>query len=321
MAMALQQGVALVLGATGGIGGETATALERHGWNIRALSRCGKPPQAADTWQWVTGDSLDKESIVEAARGCAAIVHAVNPPGYRNWAKIVLPMIDNTIAAARQSGARILLPGTIYNYGEDAFPTLVETSPQRATTHKGKIRIALEKCLEDASREGVRTLIVRFGDFFGPKPGNSWFSQGMVRPGRPVRVITYPGEKGIGHDWAYLPDAGEAFASLIDHEIKLDPFAHFHFRGHWDRDGTEMVSAIRRVTGSPDLKVRSLPWLLFRLMSPFNETMRELYAMRPLWQQPIELSNHRLVSLLGNEPHTPLDQAVRNTLQGLGCLP
>ena len=34
--------IALVLGATGGIGGETARALSRHGWKIRALSRGSK---------------------------------------------------------------------------------------------------------------------------------------------------------------------------------------------------------------------------------------------------------------------------------------
>ena len=37
-------------------------------------------------------------------------MHAVNPSGYRNWATLVLPMIENTIAAARISGARVLLP-------------------------------------------------------------------------------------------------------------------------------------------------------------------------------------------------------------------
>jgi len=77
-------------------------------------------------------------------RGVDAIVHAVNPPGYRNWGKLVLPMIDNSIAAAKAGRARILLPGTIYNYDPDAFPVLREESPQSATTHKGRIRIALE---------------------------------------------------------------------------------------------------------------------------------------------------------------------------------
>ena len=93
--------------------------------------------------------------MLAASEGVHAIVHAVNPPGYRNWAKLVLPMIDNTIGAAKASGARILLPGTIYNYGPDAFPVLREESPQNATTHKGRIRIELEKRLKDASRQGA----------------------------------------------------------------------------------------------------------------------------------------------------------------------
>ena len=267
------------------------------------------------------GDALDRASVVAAAQGASVIVHAVNPPGYRKWATLVLPMIENTIAAANASRARILLPGTIYNYGQDALPVLREDSPQSATSHKGKIRIALEKKLEDAARDGVHALIVRFGDFFGPKPGNSWFSQGMIKPHGPVKSITYPGKKGVGHDWAYLPDAGETFAQLMDREPELQDLARFHFRGLWDADGTELIAAIRRVVSKPSLPVRSLLWFIFKIASPFSETMRELYATRPLWETPIDLNNTRLVQFLGKEPHTPLDSAIETTLRGLGCLP
>ena len=310
---------ALVLGATGGIGGETAAALARHGWTIRAFSRHGAPADDTTGWEWVTGDAMDPDAITKAAQGTAAIVHAVNPAGYANWDKLVLPMIDHTIRAARASGARILLPGTIYNYGPDAFPVLSEDSPQHDTSHKGRIRIALEQRLQEAARDGVRSLIVRFGDFFGPRPGNSWFSQGMIKPGQPVRSVTKLGKEGIGHDWAYLPDCGETFARLMDREGELEPFARFHFRGHWDPDGTAMISAIRQAVGNPSIKVRTWLWWLFRLMAPFSETMRELYAVRPLWQIPIELDNTRLVSFLGEEPHTPINETMRATLTGLGC--
>jgi nucleoside-diphosphate-sugar epimerase len=318
--MPVETKTALVLGATGGIGSATAEALARHGWKIRALSRAGVPARRKEDWEWVKGDSTDRASIVAAAKGTDAVVHAVNPPGYRNWSQVVLPMIENTIAAARETGARILLPGTIYNYGPDAFPILKEDSPQRATTHKGTIRIALEKLLETGAQGGVRSLIVRFGDFFGPKPGNSWFSQGMVKPGQSVTSISYPGQSGVGHDWAYLPDAGESFARLMDRDADLETFARFHFRGHWDKDGADMIGAIRRVVGRPGLKVKSMPWFLFRLLSPFNESMRELYATHPLWEQPIELDNRKLVRFLGSEPHTSLDEAVSTSLRGLGCL-
>ena len=311
---------ALILGATGGIGGETAHALARHGWKIRALSRNGKPSASPTSWEWVKGDALDRASVVATANGVDAIVHAVNPPGYRNWAELVLPMIENTISAARASGARILLPGTIYNYGPDAFPVLREDSPQHATTHKGKIRMALEAKLEAAAGVGVRSLIVRFGDFFGPMPGNSWFSQGFVKPNQPVTSIMSPGSKGVGHDWAYLPDAGEVFAELMDREHEFSDFERFHFRGHWDTDGTEMIAAIRNAVGRESVPVRALPWFIFRLASPFNETLRELYATRPLWQTPIQLDNSKLVRFLGKEPHTALQTAVEATLRGMGCI-
>src|SRR5215831_3190535 len=218
--------IALVVGASGGIGSETALAFSRHGWKIRAFSRTKGSASGSSGWEWVKGDALDRASVLAASQGVQAIVHAVSPPGYRNWAKLVLPMIDNTIAAAKASGARILLPGTIYNYGSDAFPVLREESPQNATTHKGRIRVELEERLKDASRQGVRSLIVRFGDFFGPKPGNNWFSQGMVTPNRPLSSITYPGKPRVGHSWAYLPDAGEVFAQLMDREGELEDFAN-----------------------------------------------------------------------------------------------
>jgi len=158
------------------------------------------------------------------------------------------------------------------------------------------------------------------GDLFGPKPGNNWFSRGMVTPNAPLKSITYPGKTGVGHDWAYRPDTGETFACLMDREGELEDFARFHFRGFWDKDGTEMIAAIRRVTGKSSLLVKALPWFFFKLASPFNQTLPELYATRPLWIMPIKLDNTRLVGFLGEEPHTDLDRAVETTLQALGCL-
>ncbi len=318
-----QKRLALILGATGGIGRETATALTRYGWSIRALTR---DPNTAATrcnadWQWVRGDATDKACVVAAAAGAGLIVHAVNPPGYRQWDKLVLPMLDHTIEAARVSGARILLPGTIYNYGPDAFPTLHEDSPQHPTTRKGEIRVELERRLEEAAKSGVRTLILRLGDFFGPRPGNNWFSQGLIKPGQPVRAVTYPGKRGVGHDWAYLPDAGETFARLAERESELEPFARFHFAGHWDPDGTAMIAAIGRAVGNPALKVKALPWSLLKLIGLFNETLRELTAMKFLWETSVRLDNDRLVAFLGAEPHTPWDEAVATTLRELGSIP
>jgi hypothetical protein len=59
---------------------------------------------------------------------------------------------------------------------------------------------------------------------------------------------------------------------------------------------------------------------LVALASPFVATLRELREMKYLWDQPVRMSNSRLSAVLGQEPHTPWDEAVEATLEGLGCL-
>jgi nucleoside-diphosphate-sugar epimerase len=312
--------IALVIGANGGIGHESCVALARHGWQVRALVRT--PPTKPDVQgvTWIKGDALCAPDVLEAARGASVIVHAVNPPGYRGWDKVVLPMLDNTIEAARIAGARIVLPGTVYNYGPDAFPLLREDSPQHPETRKGEIRVEMEHRLAAATRVGVRTLVLRCGDFIGPQAGSTWFAQGLLQPNKPVSVMRYPGRYTIGHAWAYLPDVGETMANLLDREHELADFDAFHFGGYW-LDGHAMAEAIRRAANNPRMALRHFPWWLTAVLAPFVETMREVRKMRYLWQRPVQLDDSKLVAFLGSKPYTPIDEAVRTTLKGIGCLP
>ena len=303
---------ALVLGATGGVGGETARALLRHGWQVRGLVRSLRADLDPDM-DWFAGDALDVVAVLRAAEGVSAIVHAVNPPGYRGWPALVPAMLATSVAAARANDARLALPGTIYNYDPAATGVALPESPQRPRTRKGQIRVAMEESLRAS---GVRTLILRAGDFYGPRPGNSWLSQGMVKPGR-VRSILYPGAKHVGHAWAYLPDMGETFARLLDRDRELPHFARYHFAGHWDADGTRFVAAIRAALGNR-LPVRGMPWWALPLIAPFNPTMREMIEMRPYWRHPVQLDNRALVELLGEEPHTPLGESLAATFAALG---
>lgn len=314
---------ALVLGATGGIGGEVSRQLRNAGWDVRALQRgASQPAEQRDGITWIRGDALNAYDVLAAANDCSVIVHAVNPPGYRRWPELVLPMLDNTITAASAVGAFIVLPGTVYNFGPDAFPVLAEKSPQHPLTRKGAIRVEMERRLFAASKNGARVLIVRAGDFFGPKAGNNWFSQGLVKPEKPVTAVSYPGRHGVGHQWSYLPDVARTMVELLARRDSLAPFATFHMAGHWDADGSRMVEAIERVVARRSgrkPRVTAFPWWLLTLASPFVVTFREMREMRYLWRQPVRMDNTRLMAVLGQEPHTPLDEAVEATLVGLGC--
>jgi len=234
-------------------------------------------------------------------------------------------MLDNTIAAAQAQAATIVLPGTVYNFGPDAFDALHEDAAQNPLTRKGAIRVEMERRLQAATQDGrARVIIVRAGDFFGPRSGNNWFAQGMVKPGRAVRSVQLPAAAGVGHQFAFLPDVARTMLQLLQRQQELPAFARFHMRGHWDADGTELAQAVQRVVQRRGGKAPTLtrfPWWLVRLASPFVATLRELLEMRYLWQQPVRMDHQRLERLLGTEPHTPLDQAIEQTLEDMDCLP
>lgn len=312
--------IALIVGATGGIGGETARALLANGWQVRALHRDPARAQKAvqEPIEWLRGDAMSPADVVAAAQGVSVVVHAANPPGYRNWKGLALPMLESSIAAAKAAGARLVLPGTVYNFGPDAPDVVDETAPQNPVTRKGKIRVAMEQRLLQASREGVPVLVVRAGDFFGPHAGNSWFSQGMVKPGSPLTSVTYPGKAEIGRSWAYLPDLAATIVKLLERGADLSQFEVFHFRGHSFERGRDLAEATRRVAGVPNAPIRRFPWFAIYALSPFVVTFREMLEMRYLWDTTLLLDNRKLVSFLGAEPHTPLDQALAATLSGLG---
>jgi nucleoside-diphosphate-sugar epimerase len=315
----------LVLGATGGIGGEVARQLRDAGWTVKALKRgLAEAQETRDGMHWLRGDALNAADVARAARGCRAVVHAVNPPGYRDWDRLVLPMLDNSIAAAQAEGATLVLPGTVYNFGPDAFGSPVsEDAPQRPVTRKGAIRVEMEARLRAASGQGLQAIVVRAGDFFGPQVGNNWFSQGVIRPGQPVKTISNPAAPGVGHQWAYLPDVARTMVELLARRDTLPAFASFHMAGHWDATGREMAEAIQRVAARHGRmpRIAALPWWLLDLASPFVVTFHEMREMRYLWQQPVRLDNARLVAALGREPHTPLLEAIETALRGLGSLP
>jgi nucleoside-diphosphate-sugar epimerase len=301
----------LIIGIGGGFGEAVARALLLRGWSVRALVRdLAKVERGwpADI-RWFEGDALNAMSVATAAKAVDVVVHGANPPMYRNWREWGVPMLANSIAAAEQTGARLVFPGNLYNFGPDAGALIDEGSPQHPLTRKGAIRAEMEAMLRDAVQRGrMRAMVVRAGDFFGGAATSSWFAK-IIVPAKPGASIRYPGRYNVGHAWAYLPDLGEATARLIEIESSLPAWEVVHFGGHWLEPGIEMAEAVRRVFDGRGV-IRAFPWLPFRILSPVSPFLRELLEMRYLWRTPLRLNNMKLVGLIGDEPHTSLDQAV-----------
>ncbi len=314
--------VALVLGLSGAIGGAVAHALARRGYAIRGLARDPGRARAALAARgglafeadWRSGDALDAAAVARAAAGARIVMHGANPPKYRRWREDAIPMLANAIAAARACRARLLFPGNVYVYAPQAGSMIDETAPKRPATVKGAVRAEMERMLEDAASRGVRSIVLRAGDYFGPGASNTWFAQMPVVKGGRIRAVRDLASPGIGHSWAYLPDLGEAFARLAERDAHLPDFAPFHFQGHWTDPGRAMADAVRRAAGLGEDRIAAFPWWAMRLISPAVPFVREALEMRWLWTHPLRLDNRRLEAAIGPEPHTPLADAVAATL-------
>ena len=282
------------------------------GWRVLAQSR--KPPVAALPAQAtaILCDATDTEGILAACPAPVdAVIHALSP-AYTDaaWQREVMALGDSAIALARAKGALLMLPGNVYNFGKRLPPLLSERTRQVPDTPKAALRIALEQRLQAVAGEGVRSVVIRAGDFIGAEPG-TWLDLGVARQLHKGRY-TCMGPQGLVHAWAYLPDLAQVFVAVAQQREKLQAFEVFHYGGLC-MTGAQLHAALERVTGGTLVRVR-FPWWMLRVAAPFSPMMRAVLEMRYLWGRSHCLSQQRLEALLGKVPCTSLDAVLRKVL-------
>src|SRR4029079_3495692 len=136
----------------------------KAGWQVKGLVRPGRSgavPQGVEP-----GEAVTRDEAVAAARGCGGVLNAFNP-AISEWQKNALSLAYGAIAAAEGSGATLLFPGSVWNYGRHKPPVLRENTPMQPTTRKGAMRVEIEHRIKEASDRGMRTILLRAGDFYG----------------------------------------------------------------------------------------------------------------------------------------------------------
>jgi nucleoside-diphosphate-sugar epimerase len=304
-------GKALVLGAAGQLGTAVAEAFRMAGWEVIGQVRPGASHRVPPGIRAL--ETMERDPVVEAARGSDVVVHALSPR-YTEWRQRAVPLAYSAIAAAEASGATLLFPGNVYNHGGGMPALLDEATAMVPTTRKGKVRVEIERVLRDASERGVRTVILRAGDVFGGGRG-SWFDLVLAKELR-RGIVTYPGPADVVHAWAYLPDLAATFVRLAEMRAQWGAFEVFGFPGH-GVTGREFAAAIAKAV-QRDLRIKRMSWWLIHGLGPFVPICGELSEMAYLWQRPHQIAGDKLKSALGEVAHTPLDVAVARSLRNLG---
>ena len=279
---------ALILGASGRIGRNAAKTFAQAGWTVRCFDR--------------TSDDL-----THAARGADVIVNGWNVP-YSQWQHTVPGLTRQVIAAARSSGAAVILPGNVYVYGAPMPPVLTPETPHRAVNPLGRIRRDLEATYRAA---GVRTIIVRAGDYIDDEASGNWFDKVIARSVAKGR-LAYPGPLDRPHTWAWLPDLADAMVELAERRADLPRFADFGFPG-FTLTAKDLATACGAALDRP-VTAKQMSWLPIQLSQPVWKEARHLLEMRYLWQDPHRIDGTALDTVLPNRAQTSLTSALRQAL-------
>lgn len=299
-----------VLGFNGRVGQAVARAFVAAGWNVLGMGRHNSAGLTGVTF--IHGDASKPEDVRLATKDADVVVNALNPK-YDKWDKGRYEALTvSVIEGLKGSGKTMLYVGNIYNYGADVTELTPDT-PQIPAQDKGAIRVRIEKMLRDAAARGdFRLHIVRAPDFYGPGASETYFDLAILSRLK-SGIILYPGTLSKGHSWAYLPDLGRAFVKVAEAGDSLGQYENFHFAGHF-ASGTRMIELVRKELPQ-EMKVKIMPWGMMRVLGLFMPVMRELVKMRYLWEVPHRLVDPRLDTILGADFGTPIEEAVRLTVQ------
>lgn len=296
----------IILGAKGRFGRAATHAFVAAGWEVTTFGRNWTGPTPNGTTR-VTGDASDTEALTRACMGQDVIVNAINPP-YEDWVATLPKLTKAVIAATRAAGATLMLPGNVYNYGANGPERWVENTPWHPTSRKGELRVTLENAYRDA---GVRTIVLRAGDYLEQGKSNNWFDRVIAPKARQGKLI-YPGPLDRVHAWGYLPDVGRAAVMLAEKRDEFSSFEQFGIEG-FSLTGAELADGIAAATGKAQ-KVSGFPWFALRIMGLFNPAMRELLEMRYLWNVRHRIDDSKLMQVLPDFKPTPLAEALSDVM-------
>lgn len=280
--------VVLVAGASGLFGARAVQAFQAAGWQVRRYQR---------------GSDMAK-----VAMGADVIVNALNPPMYHDWARLIPQITAQVLAAARASGATVIVPGNVYPYGDQPGPWGPAT-PQRATSRKGAIRAQMEAAYRDS---GLPVIVLRGGDFLD-ETGKTVMA--MLLKDAAKGKIGLMGAPEVLRAYAYLPDMARLAVLLAEKRAELPRFADVPF-AVLTFSMADMRAEMQQQTGR-SFRFAHFPWWFMRLASPVWELARELREMRYLFDLPHRLDPLPLQALLPDFQSTAFADVVAAHLNAL----
>ena len=289
-----------VLFGAGQVGTLLAQQLVREGERVRVAKRA--PKGMAPGIETLAGDALDPAFCLRAAEGARTIYHCMNPPyDTAVWAATLPRLMDNLIAAAARTKARLVVLDNVYMLGRPGGRALNEDSPVQPCSRKGEIRARVAETLFAAHKRGdVLATSGRASDFYGPGAVASFMGDWYwptALAGRPVRLTVDP---DAVHTYHYTPDVAAGLAAL--------GCAGDDAYGRPWMLPCEPAPTLRVLTQrfsrqlGRDIRLAPLPSWALKTAGLFMPLMRELIEMRYQWDAPFVIDDSRFRARFGLQP-------------------
>ncbi len=289
-----------VLFGSGQVGQPLARILLERGKRVRIVKRsAGGLPAGAEL---LRGDATDLNFCVEAVRGASTVYHCMNPPYYaRVWAELLPRYMDNLIAAAGRSGARLVVLDNVYMLGHPQGKPLDEDTPLRPCSRKGEVRARVAERMWEAHRRGdVRATSGRASDFYGPGGTLTHLGDQFWRPaiaGRRGRVLVDP---DAIHTYHFIPDVAAGLAALgtAGDDAYGRPWMLPCAPAETMRT---LVARFSQELGR-EIGLITVPRTVLKILALVVPFLREIDEMLYQWEEPFQINDRRFRAQFGQGP-------------------
>jgi nucleoside-diphosphate-sugar epimerase len=300
----------VVFGA-GQVGFRLAERLIDAGKRVRIVKRTRiELPAGCEV---TLGDAADAKVCADAAKGAAVVYHCMNPPySTRIWADLVPRYLDNLIAAAAATSARLVVLDNLYMLGRPDGRPLSEDTAMNPVSRKGEIRARAAARLFDAHRRGdVVATSGRASDFYGPggtQSGVGDFFWPRVLAGK---TAYSPFPLDAVHTYHYIPDVAAALAILGTADITA-------YGRAWMlpcAPAETMRQLVARLAQKLDrtISTAQVPRWVVTTSAVFVPLMRELNEMLYQWDEPFVVDDSRFRERFHARP-VDVDRAAADTV-------
>jgi nucleoside-diphosphate-sugar epimerase len=265
-----------ILGAGGIVAHSLALELINHHIPVRLVSRHPAPRPGVTTQ---AADLTDPGETLEAIRNASVVYLCVGLKyDYTVWRHQWPAIIENTMSACRQTGAKLIFFDNAYMYGK-VQGLMTEETPYNPFSRKGDLRARIATRLMSEVRKGnITASIARAADFYGPGASKTSIPNLLVFQrlitGRRAQWLV---NANVKHSFTYTGDIAKALYLLASDENSWNQAWHLPTATH-PLTGLEFVSLAARALHK-NSRLTVLPEWQIRLAGLFDRSSSELVEM------------------------------------------